>query len=124
MKLEKDDSIEVCDFDVMEEFIAPMQNTLQALLCAYVKEVDKTSLEAFAKYGYTREWLLDPNNRDRIHITGIGNRYYTYTIDGVDLFTLTSRPMIDDADQYKFSVNIVVEYIAPLPEEGSDENKT
>ena len=50
---------------------------------------------AFEKHGYSREWVLDPSNRERINITVSGhpgdlNESHMYSVDDIVLFTVNS----------------------------------
>ena len=112
MKLEK-------VFD--ECFINPIQSAVQEVINKHVIEIVETAFEAFAKYGYTKEWILHPDNQDRISITSIENRFYTYAVDRVNLFNITIRYMVDDINPFKFGLGIDVTYIAPLPKEVPNE---
>ena len=120
-KLTEKDVIEPADFDVIEEFVVPMQSTIADIVNKHIKEVDKMFFETLAKYGYSREWVLDPDNRDRILIRAFKGDYYLCNIDNVDLFNMIVKHRYSDLNPYNVTVNVTVTYIAPLPEEGSNE---
>lgn len=56
---------------------------------------DELIFEAFAKHGYSKEWLLDPENFKRVMVTEIRcrggiNEQRIYSVDDMALFTETS----------------------------------
>lgn len=58
-----------------------------------IKDYDEYVLKAFAVHGYSKEWVLDPENLKRIHVrtnrSVIRNNYADqYYIDDMHLFTI------------------------------------
>lgn len=121
MKLEKlteRDIIGPADFDVIEDFIDPLQSKLIETIKKVNNIVDSTILEVYAKYGYSREWLLDPLNCDRIRTVCIGGNILC-GIDNVDLFTVEIDVARGSAKMFEARTAIKIHYHAPLPEEAS-----
>lgn len=119
MKLEKlteRDIIRPADFDVVEDFIDPLQSKIAEVLKKISKDVDSVIFENYAKYGYSREWLLDPTNRDRIRMVRIGGNILC-GIDNVDLFTVEIHVARGSAKIFDVSTAIKIHYHTPSPKE-------
>lgn len=119
MKLEKlteKDVIEPANFDVIEDFINPFQSKLIEMINKINKAMDSVIFKSYAKYGYSREWLLDPTNRDRIRMVHIGGNVLC-GIDNVDLFTVEIHVVRFSAKMLDVSTAINIHYHAPLPKE-------
>lgn len=76
------------------------------------KLVDETAFYAFNKYGYSKEWVCDPANKDRIRIDRISTKY-VFKVDNYYLFSLDIKPV--ETGDYKVSFECDLKYIAPLP---------
>ena len=84
-------------------------------------ELDRLGFETFAKYGYSKEWILDPANRDRICITRYGHGYI-FTVDNQMLFSIVmGLEPASDGSPYKMNVTSEVRYITKLPEDINNE---
>lgn len=79
------------------------------------KKKDEMLLAAFEKYGYSREWLMNPDNCSRV-LCEVSVLYPDVTIWAVDdkpLFELTEKI---EWEGLKAKVNISIRYIAEKEE--------
>lgn len=101
-----------------DDVLQPIKNTIHEAILERQKTLDNAAFDVFAEYGYSREWILDPANRDRICITELGNRGI-FMVDNRHLFSIT--PISELKDDYYLHTICEVKYIAPLPEEETNE---
>ena len=101
-----------------DDVLEPIKNTIHDAILEGRKIFDTVGFEAFAKYGHSREWILDPANRDRVSIIKAGDRC-VFMVDNRHLFSIiTTWELTDD---YYIHTTCDVKYIAPFPEEETNE---
>jgi hypothetical protein len=102
-----------------DDVLDPVTATVADMIREQLKAFNDMGFEAFAKYGYSREWILDPANRDRISIRCVYDRYvgdrYICMVDNCVLFSLTDK--CKQKDDGTFAITYDVKYIYPFPEE-------
>lgn len=75
---------------------------------------DECMFEAFAKHGFSKEWLFNPENFKRVMVVEMGcigsiNDQRIYSVDDVSLFSITSS--VDfDFDEYKVNMSFDVKH--------------
>lgn len=81
------------------------------------KLYDDLVSEAFARYGYTKEWILNPANRKRIHRnvfkdSGVDE----WLVDDIVLFSI-KRETCMDLSIFRLTIRLTLEYrIGNFPE--------
>lgn len=85
--------IDICDRSLEEAIKGP--SVIERITQEIVKDYDNLVLEAFANCGYDKEWLMDPDTRDRVmkyDVFGFdGYKTEIWTVDGVELFKIIHR---------------------------------
>lgn len=105
----------------MEDFALSVFEITDSLWTCFNKWLNDTLKEEFAKCGYSEEWLLDPANRERIHIGKYGFTAIA-TVDGVDLFAIESSGIEfdEETDKMYFIGYIKRYYEKELTNESND----
>lgn len=83
-------------------------------------ETDTLILQGFSRYGFSEEWLRDPQNRDRVTITRTPT-HDIYSVDGEDLFSIGSHGYqtgVSSSDipgsafmEYKYNYSVYLRFI-------------
>jgi hypothetical protein len=90
-----------------------IQNTVDDILRERTKKFDALGLKLFSQYGYSRDWIFDPTNQNRVSIICIGGNYL-FRVDKCDLFSITEKLNIE-GDTVTTTYDI--KYLAPFPED-------
>lgn len=91
----------------------PMDNIMDT----FGKFYDDLVAEAFSRFGYTKEWLLNPANRNRIHRnvfkdSGVDE----WLVDDIVLFSI-KRETCMDLSIFRLTIRLTLEYrIGNFPE--------
>lgn len=93
-----------------------MMSVANQILREFRRRHDEFMFEAFAKHGYSKEWVMNPKNYERVKVTeasstGSINQQRTYSVDDLALFTVTSS-MEFDFDEYKVNMSFDVRHHA------------
>ena len=94
-----------------------MGPTLESMVADALHEIrtkkDDLLFAAFEKYGYSREWIMNPDNMKRITVYGNANdpAVTVWTVDGIPLFELI-REIEWEGLNAKF--DIIIRYIAEV----------
>jgi hypothetical protein len=101
------------EFLTEDDVIRPIQNTIHDAIRERTKKFDELVFEVFSKYGYSKDWILDPANRDRISVICIGGNYL-FRVDNRDLFLLKENWTIEEDN---ITTTYDIEPLAPFSEE-------
>lgn len=81
-------------------------------------DYDKILFDAFANYGYTKEWLLKPANRNRVKLIHLSEaRACECYVDGRHLFTVKHEISQSSTNLMAIVQTIVVYHFGNLPEQ-------
>lgn len=97
----------------MEPTYSPMDHIIESIGNQY----DKLVLEGFSRFGYTKEWLLNPSNRVRIHRNVLSEAGIDeWLIDDIVLFSIKRETCVDPSI-FGITVRLSLEYhIGNFPE--------
>jgi hypothetical protein len=78
----------------------PISEVTNKILREFRRRHDAFMFEAFAKHGYSKEWILNPENFKRVKVTEMScrggiNEQRMYSVDDLALFTVTSSLEFD-----------------------------
>lgn len=92
-------------------------STIEKIVADSLREInvkkDDLLFAAFEKYGYSREWILNPENAKRIQVYGNVNdsTVTIWTVDYIPLFELIEKI---EWEGLKAKFNISIRYIAEV----------
>lgn len=77
-----------------------MMTLANQILGEFRRRHDVYMFEAFEKHGYSKEWIMNPENFKRVKVTeassvGSTNQQRIYSVDDLALFTVTSSLEFD-----------------------------
>ena len=92
-------------------------NTINPVSMTFGKLYDDLVYEAFARYGYTKEWLFNPANRNRIHRNVLSEAGIDeWLIDDIVLFSVKRETCVDPSI-FGITIRLSLEYrIGNFPE--------